>query len=82
MFIFYFYMYFQVSLGLKQLQFLMAILVLGILMSLILCSIEKAITILNLSFLALKSYFLKKLSDMCLSPTSHGISDGQNLSFK
>ena len=39
MFIFYFYL--QVSLGLKQLQFLIAILIIGILISLILCSIEK-----------------------------------------
>ena len=39
MFIFYFYI--QVSLGLKQLQFLIAILIIGILISLILCSIEK-----------------------------------------
>ena len=39
MFIFYFYL--QVSLGLKQLKFLIAILVIGILISLILCSIEK-----------------------------------------
>ena len=39
LFIFYFHL--QVSLGLKQLQFLIAILVIGILISLILCSIEK-----------------------------------------